>query len=83
MRLKGQLLERRLIVRVPKTQAAVAAFSAGPDRTIRGDYKSAILSCLNLQTNVRKDFFFFKWQDCYWKNVTGNVIFCNQTLQKL
>lgn len=45
-----QLLERRLVVGVAQTQAAVAPLATRPHRAVRGDDKRAVLARLNLQS---------------------------------
>lgn len=54
MGFKGQLLEGGLVVGVPEAQAAVAALPAGPNRAVGRDYKSAVLTCFNLQRQEEK-----------------------------
>lgn len=49
VRLKGQLLQRGLVVGVTQTQAAVASFSTSPNRTVRGDDERAILTSFDLE----------------------------------
>lgn len=47
--LQHQFLGHGLIVGIPQTQAAIAAFSTGFHRTISRHREGAVLACLNLE----------------------------------